>query len=256
MRTNKEIIISTEKEGLPKILFALRSEKGSDGKSAFEKHIGRKPNTPNSRLIEKCHLEKDPAIEIEPEDFSEEADSTIFVRERVRGSKLESVFKKVRGQIVMQSENKITVLPNANKKETTYSKRDVASGSKVDNKVKKPKQRNEDKSTKTPKMSEMTNKAEKAKLKRKIFESESEPGDVGQPPNPELYIAPIPARNEINEESPEQIQIKEDVKSSENLEQNTAIQKKEETQTPPPPNIGNSEMGDSWKLGTHIKKAG
>ena len=57
--------------------------------------------------------------------------------------------------------------------------RDVASGCKVDNKVKKPKQRKEDKSTKTPKMSEMTNKAEKAKLKRKIFESESEPEDVG-----------------------------------------------------------------------------
>ena len=53
LRTNKEIIISKEKEGLPKILFALRSEKDSDGKSAFEKHIGRKPNTPKSRLTEK-----------------------------------------------------------------------------------------------------------------------------------------------------------------------------------------------------------
>ena len=132
-----------------------------------------------------------------------------------------------------QSENTSTVLPNANKKETTYSKRDVASGSKVDNKVKKLKQRKEDKSTKTPKMSEMTNKAEKAKLKRKILESESEPEDVGQPPKPELYIAPIPASNEINEESPEQIQIKENVNSSKNLEQNTAIQEKEETQTLP-----------------------
>ena len=33
--------------------------------------------------------------------------------------------------------------------------------------------------------------------------------------------------------SPEQIQIKEDVNSSENPEQNTAIQEKEETQTLP-----------------------
>ena len=144
--------------------------------------------------------------------------------------KVRKRIKKVRGQIVRQSGNTITVLPNANQKKTTYSKRDVASGSKDDNKDKKSRQRKEDKSTKRPKMSEITNKAEKAKLKRKIFKSESEPEDVGQPPNPKLYITPIPARNEINEESPEQIQIKEDVNCSENLEeQNTAIQEKEET---------------------------
>ena len=46
-------------------------------------------------MIKKCILEKDPQIGIEPEDFSEEADSTILVRERVRGTKLESAFKKV-----------------------------------------------------------------------------------------------------------------------------------------------------------------
>ena len=234
LRTNKEIIISKEKKGLPKILFALRSERGSDGKSAFEKHIGRKPNTPKSRLIEKCILEKDPAIEIEPEDFSEEGDSTIFVRERVRGSKLESAFKKVRGQIVRQSENTVTVVPNTNNKEVIYSKRDVASSSKTNSKDKKPKQKKIEKGTKTPKMSEMPNKTEKAQLKRKLIESDSESEDIGQPPNPELYIAPIPARKQTDEESPKQIEIKEDVDCSENLEdQNTAIEEKEETQKVP-----------------------
>ena len=51
-------------------------------------------------MIEKCILDQDPGIEIEPEDFSEEADSTILVRERVRGTKLEGAFKKVKGQTV------------------------------------------------------------------------------------------------------------------------------------------------------------
>ena len=82
---------------MSKILLALRSEKGSDGKSAFEKHICREPNTPKSRLIEKCILEKDHAVEVEPEIYSEEADSTILVRERVRETKLESAFEKVGG---------------------------------------------------------------------------------------------------------------------------------------------------------------
>ena len=33
-------------------------------------------------MIEKFILDRDPLIEIEPEDFSDEADSTILIRER------------------------------------------------------------------------------------------------------------------------------------------------------------------------------
>ena len=75
--------MSKDKSGISNILFALRSEKGNDEKSAFEKQNGRNPNTLKSRKIEKCILEQDPKIEIEPEDFSDEADSTILVRESV-----------------------------------------------------------------------------------------------------------------------------------------------------------------------------
>ena len=87
LRTNKNILVSKDKSGISNILFALRSEKGYDGKSAFEKQNGRKPNTLKSRMIEKCILEKDLKINLEPEDFSDEADSTILIRERVRGRK-------------------------------------------------------------------------------------------------------------------------------------------------------------------------
>ena len=85
LRTNKNILVSKDKSRISNILFALRSEKENDGKMAFEKQNGRNPNTLKSRMIEKCILEQDPKIVIEPEDFSDEADSPILVRERVQG---------------------------------------------------------------------------------------------------------------------------------------------------------------------------
>ena len=50
--------------------------------------------------------EKDPQLQIEPEDFSKEADSTILVRERVKGTKLQGNFEKIKGQIINQPERK------------------------------------------------------------------------------------------------------------------------------------------------------
>ena len=76
-------------------------------------------------MFEKCILNKDAQIEIQPEYFSEEADFAILVRERVRRTKLEGAFKKVKGQIVGQSSQTLTVLSSTVKK-TVYSKRDVA----------------------------------------------------------------------------------------------------------------------------------
>ena len=87
--------------------------------------MGRTPNTLKSAMIRKCILEEDPKLQIEPEDFSEEADSTILVRERVRGTKLEGNFKKMKGRVTAESEHAITVQPKAGKP-IILSKRDVA----------------------------------------------------------------------------------------------------------------------------------
>ena len=87
--TNRKIVVQKDTSGLLNILFALRTEKRVDNTSAYERQMGRKPNTLKSAMIRKCFLEKDPQIQIEPIDFSEEADSTILVRERVKGTKLE-----------------------------------------------------------------------------------------------------------------------------------------------------------------------
>ena len=125
LRTNTKNLISKEKSGISNILFALKSGKVPDGKSAFEKPNGRKLNTQKSRMIENCNLDQDPRIEIKPEDFSEEADSTVLVRERVRGTKLEGAFNKVKDQVVGQSTNTVTILRKTGK-QVVYSKRDVA----------------------------------------------------------------------------------------------------------------------------------
>ena len=62
LRTNKKIVVESGKNEISNILFALRSEK--DGKSAFEKHMDRKPNTLKSVMIEKRILDKNPLLEI------------------------------------------------------------------------------------------------------------------------------------------------------------------------------------------------
>ena len=136
LRTNRKIVVEKNTSGLSNILFALRTENGVDNTSAYERQRGRKPNTLKSAMIRKCFLEKDPQLQIEPEDFSEEAVSTILVRERVKGTKLEGNFKKIKGQVINQSEHRITVLPKVGKK-TTYSKRDVAKMGQSANSAKK-----------------------------------------------------------------------------------------------------------------------
>ena len=76
-------------------------------------------------MIEKFILVRDLLIETEREDFSDEADSTVFIRERVRGTTFEGAFKKVRGNIVKETGNTLTILPRCGKS-TIISKMDVA----------------------------------------------------------------------------------------------------------------------------------
>ena len=45
LRTNREILVQKDTSGLSNILFALRTEKGVDNTSAYERQMGRKPNT-------------------------------------------------------------------------------------------------------------------------------------------------------------------------------------------------------------------
>ena len=199
LRTNTKILISKDKNGISNILFALRSVKGPDGKSAFEKQNGIKPNKEKSRMIEKCVLEQDPQIEIEPEDFSEEADSTKLVRERVRGTKLEGAFKKVKGKIVGESSHTVIVVPKT-WHHVVYSKRDVASGEHQASSRKQPSPSKRPNANKASKSKREANEAKEAKANKiaKKLKTAVKP-DMGttpkqnpqQPEEEELQISPI-----------------------------------------------------------------
>ena len=65
LRTNRKIVVQKDTSGLSNILFALRTERGVDNTSAYERQMGRKPNTLKSAMIRKCFLEKDPQLQIE-----------------------------------------------------------------------------------------------------------------------------------------------------------------------------------------------
>ena len=132
LRTNQNIIVKKDNSGLSEVLYALRTGKKADGKSPFEKQFGREPNTVKSNIVSelvensKGVLEQDSKVTFATSDFEEEIDSTILVRERTRGSKLEPTFTKKRGRILEETDHTISFLPQGKKKATKLAKRDVA----------------------------------------------------------------------------------------------------------------------------------
>ena len=66
-----------------------------------------------------------PEIKPEPEDVSDEVESTILFRERDRETNTEGAFKRVRGKVINQSGHTITLLPKGSKSTIVFSKKDV-----------------------------------------------------------------------------------------------------------------------------------
>ena len=79
---------------------------------------GWNSNTVKSNIVDKIKgvSEVDPGLKFSTSDFEEEVDSAIMVRERTRGSKLESQFRKRAGKIVKETIHTITFLPKDGKK--------------------------------------------------------------------------------------------------------------------------------------------
>ena len=109
-------------------MYALRTGQKADGKSPFEKLYGRQPNTVKSNVVERIKnvSETEPKVTFSPSDFEEEIDSTILVRERTKGLKLDGQYKRKAGKVIKETEHTITFLPKKSKKEVILSKRDVA----------------------------------------------------------------------------------------------------------------------------------
>ena len=127
LRTNKQVVLRKYKSGLSEILFALRLNKQKEKESPFKQQFGREPNTVKSIIIEKPgNVSGQQQLNLEIEEFPRDTDSSILVRERSRGTKLESTFRRKDGKILGESEHTIPFLPKRGRVATRYSKRDVA----------------------------------------------------------------------------------------------------------------------------------
>ena len=109
----------------------LREPKTAKRATPFERHFNRRPNTITEMLTHQNNsllTPNDPTIQLNPSDFSS-SDSNILVRERTRGSKLESAYQKRRGQIVNETNHTVTFQPANISKTTTISKRGIGMAS-------------------------------------------------------------------------------------------------------------------------------
>ena len=103
LRANPEVLTEKQNKLFYELISALRTNKGKDGKSSYERHTGRKPNTVTSIIVklykELNDLEFDRTVDLEKlKEFPRDDDSTIFVRNRQRKRKLAGLFKKRRGK--------------------------------------------------------------------------------------------------------------------------------------------------------------
>ena len=141
LRANPEVLTEKQNKLFYELISALRTNKGKDGKSSFERHTGRKPNTVTSIIIklykEVNDLEFDRMVDLEKlEEFPRDDDSTIFVRNRQRKGKLAGLFKKRRGKITGETSHPIKLLPPERTNEIVLCKREVARGEKKTSKQK------------------------------------------------------------------------------------------------------------------------
>ena len=90
--------------------------------------MGKEPNTVKSNVIKGLmdFSEQDPNLELNSSDFQDEMDSTVLVRERARGAKLEQTFSKKPGKLIREKAHTITFLPESSNAPKILSERDVA----------------------------------------------------------------------------------------------------------------------------------
>ena len=99
--------------------------------------MGKEPNTVKSNVVGKFRdfSAQDSQLEFQPSDFHDDTDSTILVRERTKGSKLEPNFARKTGKVIEETTHTIAILPEKAKQPKIFSKRDIASTSTEQKKV-------------------------------------------------------------------------------------------------------------------------
>ena len=127
LRTYKRILLEKDNTGLSENLSALRTAK-SKPVSPAEQQLGRNHNTVGDLLKPSFASisEKDAKFQLALDELPHNADSTILIRQRVRGSELEYAFRKQRGQTVKERTHTLSLLPSGTTALHLLSTRDVA----------------------------------------------------------------------------------------------------------------------------------
>ena len=104
LRADKTIVIERGNAVLARLLFALRSAAGVNKISPFEQVFSRKPNTIKEIITEKQKnfLENDETLQLSPNDFPKDDDTTILLRNKTKyqtGTAIQETTRKHRGRI-------------------------------------------------------------------------------------------------------------------------------------------------------------
>ena len=141
IRAEKSILTEKRNAGINRLLFALRTTATTNSVSPLEKVFGQKPNTVKNLIIEKpkpC-LENDKTLQLSPEEFPRDYDSTVFMRNKTRNTKLEGQFSKKKGNIVQETEHTVTMSTPRGRQ--VISKRDIVKVKKTKKRFLQPKEK-------------------------------------------------------------------------------------------------------------------
>ena len=137
LRANQRIVLDKDNTGLSEWLYALRTAPKENKISPAELHTSRKFTTVKDIITTKPIQhnynvsDNDNNFELTMSDIPADQDSEILVRERTRGSKLETAYKKKKGQIIAETPHTITMKERGRSLPTLFSKREVATSHKL-----------------------------------------------------------------------------------------------------------------------------
>ena len=113
--TNNRNVLEKGNTALSEFLFALTTSRGKKPASPAEQQRGQKHKTvedlPKPSIV--FNPEEDLKFQLAVDEFPHDEDSTILVRERVCGSKLESAFRKQRGRMINETNRTLSLWPSS-----------------------------------------------------------------------------------------------------------------------------------------------
>ena len=136
-------MLERDSRGLSGILFSINTARRHNAQLPAGKQMGRQHNIGDLLKSASTFIsENDPNFQRDLNEFPKNADSTILVRERARGAKLEPAFRRQRGRIILESKDTLSLLAAGKANPRLLSKRNVAHAHKHTDTQPPPRQQN------------------------------------------------------------------------------------------------------------------